>query len=107
MSTIKFEQAVFLSENKSEIEEVKTAFREIACKVMSNTLVQITNFELIERVIEAGEFVHNDDITPTFLKLIQRVMEDAKEYLENEKFKKCEEATRTLSSLISKTYKTK
>lgn len=107
MSTIKFEQAVFLSENKSEIEKVKTAFREIACKVMSNTLVQITNFELIERVIEAGEFVHNDDITPTSLKLIQRVMEDAKEYLEDEKFKKCEEATRTLSSLISKTYKNK
>lgn len=74
---------------------------------MSNTLVQITNFELIERVIEAGEFVHNDDITPTSLKLIQRVMEDAKEYLEDEKFKKCEEATRTLCSLISKTCKTK
>lgn len=101
MNEIRFEQAAFLQEHRSEVEAVKEQFRRVSCRVMSNTLVQITNPELIDRLFEANEFVYNDDITPTSLKLITRVMEDAQEYVGSSDFKQFEQAARTLSALVT------
>lgn len=81
MNEIRFEQAVFLQENRSEIEQVKEQWNRVTGKVISNTLVQMTNPGLIDRIIEVGEFVYNDDITPTSLNLIKRTLEEAQSYV--------------------------
>lgn len=101
MNEIRFEQAAFLQEHRSEVEAVKEQWEIITGKVISNTLVQLTNFQLIERIVEVGEFVYNDDITPTSLKLITSVIEDAQEYVGSSDFTRCEQAIRTLSSLVT------
>lgn len=105
MSTIKYEQVVFLQENKTEIDHIVEEFKRMSSKVISNTLVQMTNPDLISDIIDAGEFVYNNDITPTSLKLIQRCIENMEEYVSREDFKKCEEAVKSLSSLLSKAVK--
>lgn len=99
---VKFEQAVFISENKSTIDCVVDEFKHICPKVMCNTLVQMTNQDLISHIIEAGEFVYNNDITPTSLKMIISVIEDAKEYVNRDDFKRCSEAVKELSALLEK-----
>lgn len=102
MSTIKFEHALFIQEHRQEIDIIIDNFRQIAPKVISNTLVQLTNPDLISQFMDAGEFVYNDDITPTSLKLIERCIEDGKEYLKREDFQKCEGAIRSLATLLNK-----
>lgn len=113
MNEIRFEQAVFLQEHRSEVEAVKEQFQMVIGMVISNTLVQmppyhrtytlpLANPELIDRMIEASEFVYNDDITPTSLKLIMRVAEDAQEYVGSSDFTRCKQAIRTLSALVTK-----
>lgn len=101
MNEIRFEQAVFLHEHRSEVEAVKEQFKRTIGKVISNTLVQMANPGLIDRLLEVGEFVYNDDITPTSLKLITSVIEDAQEYVGGSDFKQCEQAIRTLSALVT------
>ena len=107
MNEIRFEQAAFLQEHRSEVEAVKEQFRRVCCRVISNTLVQMTNPGLIDRLFEANEFVSNDDITPTSLKLITRVIEDAQEYVESSDFTRCEQAIRALSAVVTKMTKNK
>ena len=100
MNTMKFEQAVFLQENADEIAQIKQAWDRMAGSVISNTLVQITNPELIERVVEVGEFIYNDDITPTSLRLIKSTMLEVTEYLHSEDFAVADTAIRTVARLM-------
>lgn len=99
---IRFEQALFIQENKNEIDEVINEFKEVCAKTMSNTLVQMTNPDLILQLMDASEFVYNNDITPTSLKLIQRCLDSVKEYVGGETFQKCEKSVSILASIISK-----
>lgn len=99
---VRFDHAVFIQEHKNEIEAVICEFKEVCSKIMCNTLVQMTNPDLIEDIIQASDFVFNNDITPTSLKLIINVIESAKEYIERDDFKKCDESIRELSSLLTK-----
>ena len=102
MSEIRFEQAVFLKENRSEIEQVKEQWNSVTSKVISNTLVQMTNPELIEKIVDVGEFVYNDDITPTSLNLIKRTLEEAQSYVRGDDFVRCENAVKELAGLVSR-----
>lgn len=102
MNEIRFEQAVFLQENRSEIEQVKEQWQRVTSKVVSNTLVQMANPELIDRIIEVGEFVYNDDITPTSLNLIKRTLEEAQSYVRGDDFVRCENAVKELAGLVSR-----
>ena len=102
MDEIRFEQAVFLKENRSEIEQVKEEWGRATAKVLSNTLVQMANPGLIDKIIEVGEFVYNDDITPTSLNLIKDTLEDVRGYVGSADFIRCEQSIRTLSALVTK-----
>lgn len=102
MNEIRFEQAAFLQENRSEIEQVKKQWKRVTGKVISNTLVQMTNPELIEKIVEVGEFVYNDDITPTSLNLIKRTLEEAQSYVRGDDFVRCENAIRELAGLVTR-----
>lgn len=102
MGEIKFEQAVFLQEHKSEIEQVKEQWKRMAGKVISNTLVQLTNPDLIEKIVDVGEFVYNNDITPTSMNLIKRTLEEVQTYIHDDDFVQCEKTVCELSRLISK-----
>lgn len=102
MNEIQFEQAVFLKENRSEIEQVKEQWNSVTSKVISNTLVQMTNPQLIGRIIEVGEFVYNDDITPTSLNLIRSTLEEVQAYVRGEDFVRCENAVKELAGLVSR-----
>ena len=99
---ISFEKAVFIQQNKDEIECVIEEFKRLCPKIMSNTLVQMTNPDIISEIIQASEFVYNNDITPTSLKLIVNAIENSKEYINREDFIKCENSVRKLSSLLTK-----
>lgn len=99
---VRFDHVVFVQEHKNEIEAVVCEFNKMCPKIMCNTLVQMTNPDLIEDIIQASDFVFNNDITPTSLKLIINVIESAKEYIERDDFKKCDESIRELSSLLTK-----
>lgn len=72
---IRFEHAVFIQQNKDKIDDIVNEFKYICPKIISNTLVQMTNQDLISRIIDASEFVYNNDITPTSLKMIIDVIE--------------------------------
>ena len=102
MNEIRFEQAVFLKENRSEIEQVKEEWKRATAKVLSNTLVQMANPGLIDKIIEVGEFVYNDDITPTSLNLIKDTLKGVREYVGSSDFTRCEQAIRTLSAVVTK-----
>ena len=102
MSEIRFEQAVFLKENRSEIEQIKEQWNRVTSKVVSNTLVQMTNPELIEKIVDVGEFVYSDDITPTSLNLIRRTLEEVQAYVRGEDFVRCKNAVKELAGLISR-----
>lgn len=45
---VRFDHAVFIQEHKNEIEAVICEFKEFCSKIMCNTLVQMTNPDLIE-----------------------------------------------------------
>ena len=102
MSEIRFEQAVFLKENRSEIEQIKEQWNRVTGKAISNTLVQLTNPELIKRIIDVGEFVYNDDITPTSLNLIKRTLEEVQEYVHGDDFVRCENTVKELAELVTR-----
>lgn len=102
MNEIRFEQAVFLQENRSEIEQVKEQWNQVTGKVISNTLVQLTNPGLIDRIVEVGEFVYNDDITPTSLNLIKHTLEEVQGYVRGDDFVRCENAVKELAGLVSR-----
>ena len=99
---IRFEQAVFLQQNKDNIDCIVDEFKHICPKVMSNTLVQMTNPDLIQRIIDASEFVYNNDITPTSLKMIVDVIEESDEYVKRHDFIRCSNAIKDLASILKK-----
>lgn len=101
---IRFEQAVFLQQNKDNIDCIVNEFKYICPKVMSNTLVQMTNPDLIQRIIDASEFVYNNDITPTSLKMIVDVIEESDEYVKRSDFIRCSNAIKDFSSILKKFY---
>ena len=49
---VRFDHAVFIQEHKNEIEAVICEFKEVCSKIMCNTLVQMTNPDLIEDIIQ-------------------------------------------------------
>lgn len=99
---IRFEQAIFIQKNKSNIDCIVNEFKHICPKIMSNTLVQMTNQDLISRIIDVSEFVYNNDITPTSLKMIVDVIEESEEYIKRSDFIRCSNAIKELASMLKK-----
>lgn len=81
---------------------MKEEWNRVTSKVISNTLVQMTNPELIEKIVDVGEFVYNDDITPTSLNLIKETLEEVQAYVRGGDFVRCENAVKELAGLVSR-----
>lgn len=62
----------------------------------------MTNPDLIQRIIDASEFVYNNDITPTSLKMIVDVIEESDEYVKRSDFIRCSNAIKDLASILKK-----
>lgn len=86
MPDINFEQVVFIQQNKNEIDKAVEEFKRVACKVCSNTLLQLTHFELIDRYFDLSDFLVSGDINATVLKKMSELIEETNYILQGDEY---------------------
>lgn len=101
-NTISFKSAIFAQEHKSEIEEIVEEFKRLRGKILPNTLLQLTRWDLIEKFYDLSPIVDDGEITEHTLNLIVKCIDEAKGVVSSEDYKKLEKACRTFSALKSK-----
>lgn len=87
MSTISYKSALYRKEHESEVQAVIDTFRRLNAKFVSNTLVQITNFDVIKQNIEFMEFIRNDDISETLINKLKEQCRVMSSILNSDDFK--------------------
>lgn len=98
---ITFNTAIYLQEHKQEVDVVVEEFRRLSVEVVSNTSIQLTNFSLVERFIDAQNFISDNEITENTLKIIEGCINDAKSYISSDEFIKFENTMRIISKFNS------
>lgn len=102
---ITFQNASYIIENKDEIKELIKKFKYLSPKIISNTLIQLENFELIEKYIDIAEYVYNDELTPTTIKKIRELINITTDYLNSSKYKELNFLFKKYTELNSKLLK--
>lgn len=102
---INLKTAAYIVANKEEINHIVECFKSISSKVISNTFIQINNFDLIERFIDLSDYVYNNDITETSLNKIKSLLDDTNIYLSSQKYKECNEILKKIAEYNTKLIK--
>ena len=102
MSDIKYQTAIYLNQNQDLIKEVTENFRTLSCRIMSDTLIQLDNFNLIEKYIDLNDYVMNGDITETTIKKMIELMEETKSYLSSKEYEKKSDILKMYSQIQTK-----
>lgn len=102
---ITFQNVSYIIENKDEIKELIKKFEYLSSMIISNTLIQLDNFELIDKYIDIAEYVHNEELTPTTIKRLRELINQTTDYLNSSKYKELNSLLKKYTELNSKLLK--
>jgi hypothetical protein len=84
MSTIRFEQAVFINKEQDKIKLYEYKFNEVVRMFTKSTLMQLNGWDLWEKVLELSEPMSKGDYSDYLFKKLDEVFSDF-ENLQNDK----------------------